>query len=113
MLEQTQKDLTKRSDQVGPTGKKAVEALVNAIEVDLESIFKQALAGKNEPDMQTYLTYADHLRFRQQRDRCLEVIDQALRSPQASRRTAISSVMGLHTVAVEMALANVAGQRPV
>ncbi len=107
LLEQTQKDLTKRSDQVGPTGKKAVEALVNAIEVDLESIFKQALAGKNEPDMQTYLTYADHLRFRQQRDRCLEVIDQALRSPQASRRTAINSVMGLHTVAVEMALSNV------
>jgi cellulose synthase operon protein C len=111
-LEQTQKDLTKRSDLVGPTGKKRVQALVNAIEVDLESIFQQALAGKNEPDMQTFLTYADHLRFRQQRDRCLEVIDQALQSPQASRRTATTtpSLLGLRTVAVEMALAD--GQDP-
>jgi len=107
LLEQTQKDLTKRSDLVGPTGKEGLDALVNAIEVDLESIFKQALAGKNEPDLQTFLTYADHLRFRQQRDRCLEVIDQALQSPQASRRTATTSMMGLRTVAVEMALANV------
>jgi cellulose synthase operon protein C len=106
-LEQTQKDLTKRSDQVGPTHKKAVEALVGAIDVDLESIFKQALSGKDEPDLQTFLTYADHLRFRQQRDRCLEVIDQALQSPQATRRTANSTLLSLRSVAVEMALSNV------
>ena len=61
---------------------------------------------RNEPDLQTYLTYADHLQLRQQRDRCLEVVDKALKSPQASRRNATAAVMGLHTVAVEMALAN-------
>ena len=34
-------------------------------------------------DLQVYLTYADHLRFRQQRDRCLKVIDEALALPAA------------------------------
>ena len=62
------------------------------------------LPESNEPDLQTYLAYADHLNLRRQRDRCLEVIDQALKSPQASRRTAAQIVMGLHVVAVEMAL---------
>ncbi len=62
------------------------------------------LPGNNEPDLQTYLAYADHLKLRRQRDRCLEVVDQALKSPQASRRTAAQMVMRLHVVAVEMAL---------
>ena len=88
LLEQTQRALTARSAKLPPDGKKAIDGLVDAIEVDLESIFKLALAEGRQPDLQTYLTYADHLRFRHQRDRCLEVIDQALKSPQASRRTA-------------------------
>ena len=97
--------MIERSAKVAAADKKAIDGLVDAIEVDLEAIFKLALSGDREPDLQTFLTYADHLRFRQQRDRCLEVIDQALKSPQASRRTATHAVMGLHTVAVEMALA--------
>src|SRR5262249_26301917 len=78
--------------------------LVDAIEVDLESIFQQALVESRQPDLQTYLTYADHLRFRKQPDRCLEVVDRALRSAQASRRTATHAVMGLHAVAGRMVL---------
>ena len=106
-LEQTQRTLIERTAQAGSPDKKTMADLVEAIEVDLEAIFKLALSGDREPDLQTYLTYADHLRFRQKRDRCLEVIDQALKSPQAVRRTAAHAVMGLHTVAVEMALAHV------
>ena len=78
--------------------------MVDAIEAELESIFKLALSASNEPDLQTYLAYADHLKLRRQRDRCLEVVDQALKSPQASRRTAAQIVMTLHVIAVEMAL---------
>ena len=73
LLEQTQRALTARSAKLPADGKKAVDGLVDAIEVDLESIFKQALAEGRQPDLQTYLSYADHLRFRRQRDRCLEV----------------------------------------
>jgi predicted Zn-dependent protease len=106
-LEQTQRTLIDRAAKAAAPDQKSIDGLVDAIEVDLEAIFKLALAGDREPDLQTYLTYADHLRFRRYRDRCLEVIDQALKSPQASRRNATHAVMGLHTVAVEMALAQV------
>jgi tetratricopeptide (TPR) repeat protein len=104
LLEQTQKTLTARSTKLPPDGKKAVDNLVDAIEVDLDSVFQQALAEGRQPDLQTYLSYADHLRFRRQPDRCLEVIDRALRFAQAARRPASHAVMGLHAVAVEMIL---------
>ena len=67
-----------------PTARRSIDGLVDAIEVDLESVFQQALAGDDEPDSDV-LAYADHLRFRRQRDRCLEVIDQALRSRRRHR----------------------------
>ena len=81
-----------------------VDALVEAIEVELEAIFQKVLSGHEKVDLQVYLSYADHLRFRQQRDRCLQVIEEALRQPAAARPASLISVMGLHAVAVEMAL---------
>ncbi len=109
LLEQTQKALTARSAKLPPDGQKAVDGLVAAIEVDLDSVFQQALADGRQPDLQTYLYYADHLRFRRQPDRCLEVINRALQTAQAQgpRRAAPQQVMGLHTVAAEMILARV------
>jgi predicted Zn-dependent protease len=105
VLEQTQRALFEQSAKLAGTDKQAIDALVDSIDVELESIFKLALFGEAEPDLQTYLSYADHLRFRRQREKCLQVIEQALESPQAARRTSVHAVMGLHTVAVEMALA--------
>ena len=105
LLEQTQRSLTARSAKLPPAGKKAVEALVDSIEVDLETVFRQALAEGRQPDLKTYLAYADHLRLRREPNRCLEVIDRALKSPQASRRTSMRDVMLLHWVAVDMILA--------
>ncbi len=105
LLEQTQWSLTVRSAKLPPEGQKAVAALVDAIEVDIDQIFKQALAEGRQPDLKTYLAYADHLRLRRQPDRCLEVIDRALKSPQATRRTSMRDVMLLHWVAVDMILA--------
>ena len=106
IVEQTQRDLIERSAKVDATARAEFDRLVESIEVDLEAIFKLALSGEQEPDSQTFLTYAEHLMFRRQRDRCLAVIDQALKSPQATRRNSIHSVMGLHMVAVEMALSS-------
>ncbi len=109
LLEQTQKALTARSTKLPPKGQKAVDGLVDAIEVDLDSVFQQALAEGRQPDLQTYWSYADHLRFRRQPDRCLEVINRALQTVQAQgpRRADPQLVMALHTVATEMILAQV------
>ena len=104
LLEHTQRSLVEKAGNGSPTTRKGIERLVDAIEAELESIFKLALSGSNEPDLQTYLAYADHLNLRRQRDRCLEVVDQALKSPQASRRTSAQIVMTLHIIAVQMAL---------
>ena len=113
LLEQTQKSLNQRlattsasTAKVSSATKTQIGRLVDAIEGELESIFKMALSSDREPDLQTYVAYADHLRLRLERDRCLEMVERALNSPQASRRTrtAVLMVMNLHTVAVEMAL---------
>ncbi len=79
--------------------------LADAIEVELEGIFQKALSANQKSDLQIYLSYADHLRFRQQRDRCLQVIDEAMKQPAAAKPASLLPVMGMHAVAVEMALA--------
>ena len=104
LLESTQRSLVEQSANGPPASRKGTERLVDAIETQLESIFNSLCPASNEPDLQTYLAYADHLRVRLERDRCLQVIEQALKSLQASRRTAAQIVMKLHVIAVEMAL---------
>ncbi len=106
-LELTQRGLIEAGAKATASAKAEFNRQVDAIELDLEAVFKLALSGEQEPDLQTFLSYADHLRIRRQRDRCLQVVDQALKSPQASRRNSTHAVMGLHTIAVEMDLAQV------
>jgi cellulose synthase operon protein C len=103
-LEQTQRALSQRAGKLAGAEKKSATALVDGIDVDLESIFKLALLGDKDADLQTYLSYAEHLLFRAQRERCLEIVDKALKSPQAARPGATQVVMSLHSVAIQMAL---------
>src|SRR5262249_19197664 len=56
LLEQSQRVLIGRAAQLPAERKKAIDGLVDAIEVDLESIFQQALVESRQPDLQTYLT---------------------------------------------------------
>jgi cellulose synthase operon protein C len=109
LLEEAQRSLTARSAKLPADGKKVVEGLVDAIEVDLESVFQQALAEGREPDVQTYVSYADHLRFRRQSDRCLAVIDRALRAAMAQgpRKVGPQLVMKLQILAAETILSRV------
>ena len=106
LLEQTQKPLTQRLAQLEPATKNVISRLIDGIEDELESIFKLALSSDREPDLQTYFCYADHLRLRGEHDRCLEIVERALNSPPASRRTrsAVMMIMQLHTQAVLTAL---------
>ncbi len=110
-LELTQRSLIEVSSKAAPANKPVYDRQVEAIELELQSIFKLALSGEKEPDLQTFLSYADHLMFRLERDRCLEVVDQALRSPQASRRNSTRVVMNLHTIAAEAAISQVADEK--
>ena len=105
LLERTQRSLIPFANQAEAPQKDAIDALVEAIEGDVETIFQKAVAT-DQPDLKTFLTYADHLRSRQKRQRCLEVVDQALKSPMASRPAAAEVAMGLHAVAIESLLAN-------
>ena len=106
LLEQAQRSLLQRRSKQAGGRDDSIVPLADAIEVDLEAIFQKVLNASQKPDLQIYLTYADHLRFRQQRDRCIQVIEEALKQPAAAKPTSTIPVMGLHAVAVEMALAN-------
>ncbi len=78
----------------------------DSLEVAAEKIFQKSLDVKTGADLNVYLAYADHLRFRERRDRCLEIVNQAFKSASASRQAATETAMGLHALAVESALAN-------
>ncbi len=104
LLEHAQKTLTRAAMRAEANTKSALAELVESIEKDVESIFQKALPTASKSNLHVYLVYADHLRFRGQRDRCLETIDQGLKSPLAKQAAGQDVVMGLHAIAVETAL---------
>ena len=106
ILENVQKSLSTAAAKAESTSKTEINGLVDAIEQDVETIFRRALAVAKETDLHVYLIYADHLRFRNQRDRCLDVVGQALKSKLAKLSTSTDVVNGLHSVAVESALSD-------
>lgn len=104
ILERAQKTLSFNATKADPASKTILNGLVDAIDADVESIFQEALVAARKSDLHVYLTYADHLRFRGKRDRALEVVAEALESPLAGLPTSADVVLGLHAVAVEIAL---------
>jgi len=103
LLENTQRDLI-RGDGTGAAADEATSDLIKTIEEQLASIFEKSRRAGDRADFQVFLTYADHLKFRKENDRCLEVIEEALRSPLAVRPSSARIVMGMHVLAAEMAL---------
>jgi predicted Zn-dependent protease len=107
VLEQIQRTLLERAKGADAGTKDALQALVATIDKQAEAIYKKALASNRQTDLQVYLSYADHLRFRTQREECLKVVDLALKAPAATRKNSGFVVMALHALAVEAALGNV------
>jgi predicted Zn-dependent protease len=107
-IEQIQRALMQRAATAEPESRGTLTGLVEALDADAEAIFTKALKGSRQPDLQLYLTYADHLRFRGRRDQCLKVIDEGLRSPAGTRKNGGPVVLALHAMAAETALANAA-----
>jgi predicted Zn-dependent protease len=106
VLERVQKTLMLLALKTEPAAKQSVTALVDAIDNDVEAIFRKSLDLASKTDLHIHLMYADHLQFRGKYDRCREVVADALKSPLASLPNWNDVVMGLHAVAVESALAN-------
>lgn len=104
LLENTQRDLIRQGLTGVAATDEATSALIETIEEQLASIFEKSRRAGDRADFQIFLTYADHLRFRKENDRCLEVIEEALRSPLAVRPSSARIVMGMHVFAAEMAL---------
>lgn len=86
--------------------KGAMDTLVTSIDANIDSLYLKALDDANKPDLALFLTYADHLRYREKRTECLAVVARALRTPLASLTNASDTVMGLHAVATESALSD-------
>ena len=105
VLEHVQSSLTfaatKRTDA---TEKQAITALVDGIDADVESIFRQSLSAAKKTDLHVYYKYAEHLKIRGKRNACLEVVAEALKSPLAELATSGDVVMALREIAVVVAL---------
>jgi cellulose synthase operon protein C len=109
LIEEVQKLLLRRMLDI-PTSQGSERAQLKAygetLEVSAEKIFQKSLDVKTGADLNVYLAYADHLRFRERRDRCLVIVLQAFKSPSAAKQAATETAMGLHALAVEAALSN-------
>ncbi|WP_337174386.1 tetratricopeptide repeat protein [Paludisphaera sp.] len=101
LLEQSQRGLIQQAQAAGQAPS---EGLVDAIEGQLDALYEKSRELGDRADFQIHLTYADHLRFRRLRDRCLQVVKEALATPQATRPNSILIALGLHTVGAEVAL---------
>ncbi|AGA25824.1 hypothetical protein Sinac_1442 [Singulisphaera acidiphila DSM 18658] len=104
LLEGVQKSLTRIASTSEPKTRASLTSLVDAIDGNVESLFQKALEEVNRPELQVYLSYAEHLRFRSKRAECLAIVEKALRLPLAARPNNAETVLGLHTIAVEVAL---------
>ena len=109
LIDQVQRAFLDRASRADPKTKDELNKQIEAIDEVAKAIYKKSLSSSSgrQGDLQIYLGYADRLRFRGKRAECLEVIDEALKSPAATRKNAGAVVMGLHAVAAETALANI------
>lgn len=101
LLEQTQRAIVQ---QAQARGQAPADPLVETIEGQLASLYEKARQAGDHADFQIHLTFADHLRFRRLRDRCLQVVKEALATPTAARPSSSLIALGLHTVGAEVAL---------
>ncbi|WP_435005952.1 tetratricopeptide repeat protein [Tundrisphaera lichenicola] len=107
LIEEVQRSMAERALEA-PAASDRLKEYGNTLEQAAEAIFQKSLAVKPYPELNVFLAYADHLRFRDQRDRCLAVANQGLKSPAGLKQAASETAMGLHALAVEASLANFA-----
>ncbi len=107
MIDEVQKSLLAMG-QATPSAQDRLKAHLDTLDRAADRIFQRSLAVKTGADLNVYLAYADHLRFRDRRDRCLAIVLQGLKSPAGVKQAATETAMGLNALAVEATLANFA-----
>ena len=106
IIEAAQRDLLKLAT-ADAKGQGELSRLTDLLETVSDAIFRKAAAGERGADLGVYLTYADHLRFREKRVRCLEVVEQAFKSPMGVKQATSEAAQGLHALAVESILGDI------
>ena len=80
--------------------------LTNSLAEVADKTFQKACAGRKEQDLRPYQRYAEYLLYRNQRDRCLQVVEQALDLPSASQALWAPTVAELREIGIKSALAD-------
>ncbi len=105
LIEEVQRNLIAMAEEQ-PAARERLKGYAETLDGASETIFQKSLDAKNGAELNVYLAYADHLRFRDHRDRCLVVVNQGLKSPAGVKQSGGESALGLHALAVEAILAN-------
>ena len=105
LIEEVQRSLIARGvDQ--PANRETFNTYNDSLDEAAKTIFEKSLAVKGGADLNVYLAYADHLRFRDHRDQALQVVQAGLASPAAAKQGTNEVGLGLHSLAIEGHLAN-------
>ena len=104
LIEEVQRSLIARGLET-PASREQFNSFGDSLDEAAEAIFQKSLAVKGGADLNVYMAYADHLRFREHRDDCLKVVLQGLGSPAAAKQGNTETGLALHALAVEAYLA--------
>jgi cellulose synthase operon protein C len=105
LIEEVQRTLV-RKGQDSPSEQDRYKGYAEKLDQVADTIFQKSLEVKGGADLNVYLAYADHLRFRDHRDRAMVIALQGLKSPAGARLSGSEVAMGLHALAVESSLSN-------
>ncbi len=89
-----------------PDARPQIEPLETQVEEVASATFEKSIEASRGEDLRPYLAYAEHLLVRNQRDRCLEVVSEALSLSLASLPAFATTAMELREVGVKAALAD-------
>ncbi len=107
LIEQTQRNLTALSTPGNPDAD-GYKSISESIEKVTEELFKKALDVPGGADLGVYLAYADHLRYRNKRQECLDVVAKGVKAGQGAKKAGAEVVLALHALAVEATLGDLA-----
>ncbi len=102
LIEEIQRTLIRR----GQENQDQLKGYAETLDQVADAIFQKSLEVKGGAELNVYLAYADHLRFRDHRDLALTVVLKGLKSPASAKQAGSEIAMGLQALAVESTLSN-------
>jgi predicted Zn-dependent protease len=106
VLEKVQEHIAQFSARAEAGAKAKTKTLSDSVDQAAEAAFQKALDAGQANDLRVYQAYAEHLLARGKRQRCLDVVDQALKLPVAELSALRETMLELRAVAIKAALAD-------